>query len=198
MSAPHTSLLDSRLLEPILLRNATRRARALTNSARARMRPWVEASRARYSVALELRDRATIGVALGLLREAAFFALCALEVAEHSDRPPPGSPKLAWESFDRLAESADAPPELGFSRAALAKDEPLAFSGLSLQELEQLRPAAEKTVSWLLGLAEIQTPKRLTRLRRVRTLLVTVGLTVVGWTFLSYWVALAALAHSGH
>jgi hypothetical protein len=192
------SLLDSPLLEPLLLRRASRRARVLTNSARARMSPWVKASRARYSVALELRDRDTQAVAMGLLREAAYFALCAIEVGEPTAPLPPVSPKLAWERFEQLPESAEAPPVLTVTRSAFATDEALAVDRLGPGELEKLRPAAEKTVAWLLGLAEIQTPKRLTLMRRVRMLLLTIGLTVVGWTMLSYWLALAALAHPGH
>ena len=197
MPAPNPSLLDSPLLEPILLRKASRRARDLTDSARARMRPWVKASRARYSVALELRDRETQTVALGLLREAAFFALCAIEVGEPAAALPASSPKLAWERFSALPESAEAPPVLAMARPAFATDEVLAVEALDAHQVEKLRPAAEQTVAWLLGLAEVQTPQRLTRSRRVRALLLTVGLTVIGWTLLSYWLALAALAHPG-
>ena len=197
MPAPNTSLLDSPLLEPILLRKATRRARVLTNSARERMRPWVDAAHARYAVALELRDRDTLVVALGLLRDAAFFALCAIEVAEPAAPAPPSSPKLAWARFEQLADAIEAPPGLAATRAAFAAEDALAVDALAPHELELLRPAAEETVAWLLGLAEIQTPKRLKLVRRVRTLLLTIGLTVIGWTLLSYWVALVALAHPG-
>jgi len=197
MPARNMSLLDSPLLEPILLRQASRRARVLTDSARARMRPWVEASRARYVVALELRDRDTQTVALGLLREAAFFALCAIQVGEPAAPAPAPSPKLAWERFDDLPESAEAPPVVAVARKAFATDEALAIDALQPGELSELRPAAEQTVAWLLGLAEVHTPKHLSRMRRVRTFLLAVGLTVIGWTLLSYWLALAALAHPG-
>jgi hypothetical protein len=197
MPAPNMGLLDSPLLEPILLRQASRRARALTDSARARMKPWVKASRARYSVALELRDRDTQTVALGLLRDAAFFALCALEVGEPAAPPPATSPKAAWERFNDLPESAEAPPVFAVARRAFATDEALAVEALDARQAEELRPAAEQTVAWLLGLAEVHTPQRLTRMRRVRTLLLGIGLTVVGWTLLSYWLALAALARPG-
>ncbi|MEI9937453.1 MAG: hypothetical protein WDO69_09535 [Pseudomonadota bacterium] len=197
MPAPNLSLLDNPLLEPILLRKASRRARVLTDSARARMRPWVKASRARYSVALELRDRDTQTVALGLLREAAFFALCAIEVGEPAAPPPATSPKVAWERFNELPEAAEAPSVFAVTRSAFATDEALAVEALDANEAKKLRPAAEQTVAWLLGLAEVHTPKRLTRMRRVRTLLLTIGLTVIGWTLLSYWLALAALAHPG-
>lgn len=197
MPAPNTSLLDSPLLEPILLRKASRRARVLTNSARERMKPWVDAAHARYSVALELRDRETLVVALGLLRDAAFFALCAIEVVEPAAPVPPISPKLAWERFEHLADANEAPPALAVARTVFAAEGALAVDLLAPRELESLRPAAEETVAWLLGLAEIQTPKRLKLLRRVRTLLLTVGLTVIGWVMLSYWVALVALAHAG-
>ncbi|MEI9952366.1 MAG: hypothetical protein WDO74_26135 [Pseudomonadota bacterium] len=195
MPAPNLSLLDNPLLEPILLRKASRRARVLTDSARARMRPWVKASRARYSVALELRDRETQAVALGLLREAAFFALCAIEVGEPAAPPPASSSKLAWERFNELPESAEAPPVFAVARTAFATDEALAVEALDASEAGKLRPAAEQTVAWLLGLAEVHTPKRLKRMRRVRTLLLAIGLTVIGWTLLSYCEALAALAH---
>jgi hypothetical protein len=197
MPAPNMSLLDSPLLEPILLRQASRRARVLTDSARARMKPWVKASRARYSVALELRDQETQTVALGLLREAAFFALCAIEVGEPAAPAPASSPKLAWERFNQLPESAEAPPVFAAARRAFATDEALAVEALDANEAEKLRPAAEQTVAWLLGLAEVHSPRRLTRMRRVRTLLLGVGLTVLVWTLLSYWLALAALAHPG-
>jgi len=197
MPAPNTSLLDSPLLEPILLRKASRRARVLTDSARARMRPWVKASRVRYSVALELRHRDKPKVALGLLRDAAFFALCALEVGEPAAPPPATSPKLAWERFNDLPESAEAPPMFAVARSAFARDEALAVEALDANEVSKLRAAAEQTVAWLLGLAEVHTPKRLTRMRRVRTLLLGIGLTVIGWTLLSYLLALSALAHVG-
>ena len=198
MAAPNPSLLDSPLLEPILLRKASRRARALTDSARARMRPFVKASRARYSVALELRDRDTQAVALGLLRDAAYLALCAIEVAEPAPAAPASSAKLAWQRFDQLPESAEAPPVVALARTAFASDEALAVDSLDANEVEKLRPAAEQSVAWLLGLAEVQTPKHLSRRRRVRTLLLAIGLTVIGWTLFSYWLALAALAHPGH
>jgi hypothetical protein len=198
MPAPNTSLLDSPLLEPILLRKASRRARGLTNSARERMRPWVLAAHARYVVALELRDRDTLAVALDLLRDAAFFALCAIEVAEPSAPAPPTSLRVAWERFEQLSDANEAPPALAVARTAFAKDDSLALDNLAVHELQRLRPAAEEAVGWLLGLAQIQTPKRLTLQRRVRMVLLTAGVTVVGWTLLSYWVALAALAHPGH
>ena len=162
------------------------------------MRPWVRASRARYTVALELRDRDTQTVALGLLREAAFFALCAIEVGEPAAPPPASSPKVAWERFNDLPESAEAPPVFAVARTAFASDEALAVETLDPSEAKKLRPAAEQTVAWLLGLAEVHPPKRLSRMRRVRTLLLVSGLTVIGWTLLSYWLALAALAHPGH
>jgi|KBSMisStandDraft_5_1062788.scaffolds.fasta_scaffold192333_2 hypothetical protein len=195
MPAQNLSLLDSPLLEPILLRKASRRARVLTDSARARMSPWVKASRARYSVALELRDPDTQAVALGLLRDAAFYALCAIEVGEPAAPPPASSAKVAWERFNQLPESAVAPPVFAVTRSAFATDEVLAVEALDANEAEKLRPAAEQTVAWLLGLAEVQTPKRLTRIRRLRTLLLGIGLTVIGWTLVSYWLALAALSH---
>src|SRR6187431_56522 len=196
MSAPNLGLLDSPLLEPILLRKASRRARVTTDSARARMRPWVQASRARYSVALELRDPDTQTVALGLLRDAAFFALCAIEVGEPAAPPPASSPKVAWERFNDLPESAVAPPVFAVTRNVFATDEVLAVEALDANEAEKLRPAAEQTVAWLLGLAEVQTPKRLTRTRRLRTLLLGIALTVISWTLISYWLALAALAQT--
>src|SRR6185369_7925578 len=140
MAAPNPSLLDSPLLEPILLRQASRRARVLTDSARARMRPWVKASRAHYSVALELRDRETQTVALGLLRDAAFFALCAIEVGEPAALPPAASSKLAWERFDELPESAEAPPVFAVARTAFASDEALAVDALDANEVSKLRP----------------------------------------------------------
>ena len=197
MPAPNTSLLDSALLEPILLRKASRRARALPESARARMRPWVKASRVRYSVALELRHRDQPKVALGLLRDAAFFALCALEVGEPAAPPPTTSAKVAWERFNQLPESAEAPPMFAVARSAFARDEALAVETLDANEVSHLRAAAEQTVAWLLALTEVHTPQRLTRMRRVRTLLLGVGLTVIAWTGFSYWLALAALAHLG-
>jgi hypothetical protein len=148
-------------------------------------------------VALELRDRDTLVVALDLLRDAAFFALCAIEVAEPAAPEPPSSLRVAWQRFEQLPEASEAPSALAMIRATFVAEGTLVLDALPPHELESLRPAAEETVAWLLGLAEIQTPKRLTFLRRVRTLLVTAALTVIGWTLLSYWVALAALAHPG-
>lgn len=198
MRVQNPSLLDSPLLEPLLLRNASRRASALTDDARARMKPWVEAARARYAVALELRDRKTQPVALGLLREAAFFALCALEVAADAAARPASSAQLAWQRFERSAELSRAPAEVTLARVALGTDDALALDALSQAEVEALRPAAEETVRWLLGLTEIQTPQRLTLVRRVRSVGFIIGVSAFGWAVICYWLALAALARPGH
>lgn len=197
MAALNTSLLDCALLEPIVLRRASRRARALTSAARARMTPWVEAARARHVVALELRDRKTHGVALGLLREAAFYALCAL-LAESASATIPTSAAGAWRSFDQLPGSSEAPLCVHRARSILAAEEPLAVDLLAPSAVEELRPAAEETVTFLLGLAEIQTPERLTLLRRLRIALLALGVAVTAFALLAYCVALAALSSPAH
>src|SRR5256885_1336296 len=125
--------LDHSWLEPTLLFAASRRAAQLSDEARARMKPWVLAARARFQVARELRDAETQTVALGLLREAAFFALSALE-ARHSAIDSSGrSAQAAWSRFDALVEASDsnaAPDQFPLVRAAFSADDVLAFERL--------------------------------------------------------------------
>ena len=194
MPASLTRLLDSPLFEPFLLREATRRAQELSAAAQARMKPWVAAAQARYRVALELRDRGTQGVALGLLREAAFFALCAVQVAESQSGAPSPSAQAAWARFSALPEPAGAPALLASVSRAFGSAEPLALDILDPADAQALRPAAEETVAWLLGLAEVRSPAQLARSRSVRTLLLLLSLLLLSWAGLNYWLALSALS----
>jgi len=181
------SLLDHPLFEPVLLRTATRRAQAFSDEARVRMALWLHAARARYHVALELRDAETQGVALGLLRESAFLTLRALEAAR--SEPISDAPSNAWA---KLAARPDgAPSSLCRARPLLAADEPLAVEA---PEVRELRPAAEETVAWLLSLAEGRSPKALNRLRWLRGAGLSVGLLLVIWALVAYWLTLASLA----
>ncbi len=175
-----------------MLRAAARRAEAVTDSTRASMKPWANAARARYRVALELRDRETRGVALGLLREAAFLALRALEVGEALE--PAKSPEEAWLRFSARPALPGAPVQLTRAREALAAADSLALDALAAADDGELRAAAEETVAWLLTLAEVRSPKELERARWTRTPLALAALLVIAWALCAYWSALSALS----
>jgi len=198
MPAVHPSLLDSPLLEPVLLRGASRRAQALSDAARARMKPWLRASEAHFRVALELRARESQSVALGLLQRAAFFALCALEAAESAEPPAAGSVKAAWERFSALPAREGAPVLLKRVRDALGTDDLLALASLDPETATELRPAAEETVAWLLGLVEVRSSRELKRARWVRSVLLGAASIAIVWALLSYWFALSALSGQAH
>ena len=69
MSVSLCRLLQNPLFESLLLLQAGARADAFSDPARARMRPWVDAARSRYRLALELRDSETRPAVFGLLRD---------------------------------------------------------------------------------------------------------------------------------
>ena len=182
-------------LEPIALFGAMSRAERLSDAARARMRPWAEAARVRYGVARELRDPETQTVALALLREAAFFALCALAAAAENAAELPRSSQAAWTSF--VVPEASPPneaSELELVRAAFASDDPLALDAVPESEVNRLRLAAEAIVAWLLALAEVRPPKRLARLRLVRGITSGVVVIVALAGLIAYALALASVA----
>jgi len=190
-----TTWLDNSWLEAVLLLGAARRAATLSDEARARVKPWADAAQARFRVARELRDAATQRVALGLLRDSAFFALCALEAARSPLESAPRSAAEAWQRFDTLAEPPRHPPEqLALVRTAFEKGEPLALDLLPARAADELRLAAEAVVAWLLGSIEVRTVAELARARVVRTALALAALAIVVWGLLSYWLSLAALA----
>lgn len=191
--------LEHAWLEPTLLLAASRRAAQLSDEARARMKPWVLAARARFQVARELRDAETQTVALGLLREAAFFALSALEAAHSAADLAARSPRAAWQRFDTLVEPSalsGAPEQLQLVRAAFGTDDALSVERLRPREANELRLAAEASVSWLLGLVEIRTAAQLARARWLRSGLALLSLVLIGWGLVAYWLSLAALAPS--
>lgn len=195
MAASLAGFLDGPLLEPALLRAATRRANALSDASRERMKPWVQAARARYQVALELRDLASRGVALDLLRSAAFFALCALQLTESDTGLPAASSRAAWEQFTaRLPEAA--PSEWTRVRDAFSESDLLLLEAQAASDEGELRAAAEVTVAWLLSLAEVRSPSELRRARALRIVLSGVALLAVIWAFLAYWSALSELSPS--
>jgi hypothetical protein len=195
MTEAHAKPLIASWLEPIALLGASRRASKLSEAARARMKPWVEAAQARCKVARELRDLQTQSVALGLLKEAAFFALCALEAEESVAESGASSPKEAWQRFAARAEPPPgAPEQLAQVRAAFsADDDALSLDQIAPREANELRLAAESTVAWLLRLVEIRKPAQLARARLVRCALAAVGLIVVVWGLVAYWLSLSAL-----
>ena len=186
---PAPSLLDHPLLEPLLLRRAARRAEAFSDAQRARMRPYLSLAQQQYRTALELRDTETRIVAWGLLRDAAFHALLALESA--SDGALSSSLHRAWEG---LGARAEAPAALERVRLLLASEDSLVEIARSTSELDELRPAAEETVAWLLGLAEVRSSSQITRLRVARVLLFVLAAVVIVWALVSYWLALSALS----
>ncbi len=186
-------LLDGPLLEPALLRAATRRASALPDAARQRMKPWVQAARARYLVALELRDPASRAVALDLLRSAAFFALCALQAAESDVSAHLANDSAAWAQLSaRLPEAA--PPEWSRVREVFSVNDVLLVEAQATNDEGELRAAAEVTVAWLLSLAEVRSPKELRRARVLRGALSGIALIAVVWALLAYWSALSELS----
>jgi len=188
------SASSSSWLEPLLLREASQRAEGFSDDARARMNPWVVAAQARFRVARELRDPETQAVALGLLKEAAFFALCALEVSVSADEPPASSPQQAWRRFDERAEKPlGAPEQLVLVRSAFGTDDALSVDRVPSHQANELRLAAEASVAWLLSLVEVRTLPELERARLIRVALAAVGLVVIAWGLVAYWLSLTAI-----
>jgi len=193
MPAARTSLLDTPLLEPVLLRAAERRAEAVSEAARARMKPFVAGARARYLVALELRDRDSQGVAFGLLRDAALLALSALEAVDSESLAEPRAPRVIWDRFMAL-ERPGAPGSLAEARIVLGSDDLLAPDSVPANDASRLRSSAEESVAWLLSLAEVRSARELSRARVVRSSFLVVAAIAIMRAGLSYWFALAALA----
>ena len=193
MPAAPTSLLDTPLLEPVLLRAAERRSEAISEAARARMKPFVAAALARYRVALELRDRESRGVALGLLRDSALLALSALEAVDSESLPEPRTPRAVWDRFMTL-ERSGAPGTLAEARIVLGSDDVLASDSVPASDANRLRASAEQAVAWLLALAEARSPRELSRARLVRSSLLVAAAMMIAWAGLSYWLALSSLA----
>ena len=186
-----STLLESSWLEPAFLVAASRRAVQLPDAARARMKPWVVGAQARFRVARELRDAESQVVALGLLREAAFFALCALELREPAREIPSRSAAEAWEHF---GAPADAPERLALVREAFGAADALSVDLIEPSQANDLRLAAEASVAWLLSLAEIRTPAELTRARLIRVALAVLGFVVIAWGLVAYWFSLLEIA----
>ena len=194
MPAPLTSLLDTPLLEPVLLLGASRRAAELPDAARARMKPFAEAARARFRVALELRDRESQGTAFGLLREAAFLALRALEMSTPEQPPEPHTPATVWARFSALPVRPDAPDALGQVQAVLATENVLETEARLPADAAALRASTEHVVAWLLALAEVRSPQELARARVLRSAVFVVALVLIVWVLLAYGFVLAALS----
>jgi hypothetical protein len=193
MSATPPHSLDMPLLEPFLLFGASRRAEAVSSDARVRMKPFALAARARYRVALELRDGESNSAAFALLREAALLALYALEADNDALSGEARSHRATWDRF-MAQERADAPGSLAEARIVLGTDDALAADSVAPSDAPALRAKAEESVAWLLSLAEVRSPKELARARIVRSSLFVVALVAVIWALLSYWTALAALS----
>ncbi len=194
MSAPLTSLLETPLLEPVLLLAAARRAAELPEAARERMKPYAAAARARYRVALDLRDPDSQGTAFGLLREAAFLALRALEMSTPEQPPEPHSPASVWARFSALPARPSAPASLSDVRLVLATENVLETEAVLPSDSAALRAATEEVVAWLLSLAEVRSPQELSRARALRSSVFVLSLAVLVWALLSYWSVLTELA----
>jgi hypothetical protein len=180
------------LLEPYLLFAASRRARAVSDETRTRMKPFALAARARYRVALELRDAESQSAAFTLLREAALLALYALEAAT-GEAAESRSHRATWDRF-MADERPNAPRSLAEACIVLGTDDPLAADSLPNGDALVLRAKVEESVAWLLSLAEVRSPRELSRARLLRSSLFVCGLVAVIWALLSYWSALAALS----
>ncbi|MEO8906313.1 MAG: hypothetical protein ABI488_27115 [Polyangiaceae bacterium] len=197
MTAELTRLLNIPLLEPVLLLSASRRSAQLPNAARERMKPFAAAARARFRVALELRDRESQGTAFGLLREAAFLALRALEMSTPEQPPESHTPRSVWERFNALPARSDAPAALAEAQEVLATDDVLETEARIPADAAALRASTEEVVAWLLSLAEVRSPQELKRARVVRSSVFVVALIVIVWALLSYWFVLGALSPRG-
>ena len=157
------------------------------------MRPFALAARARYRVALELRDVEAQSAAFALLREAALLALYALEVADREQPFEPRSHRATWDRF-MGDERAGAPGSLAEARLVLGTDDALAADTLAPSDRQALRAKVEESVAWLLSSAEVRSPRELSRARIVRSSLFAVAFVAAVWAVLSYGVALAALS----
>ncbi|MEP7052709.1 MAG: hypothetical protein ABJB12_20240 [Pseudomonadota bacterium] len=194
MPASLTRLLDTPLLEPVLLLGASRRAAELPPAARERMKPFVAAARARFRVALELRDPESLGTAFGLLREAAFLALRALEESTPEPAPAPHSPISVWERFCAPPARLNAPESLAEVRQLLATEDVLVTEARLPPDAAALRASAEEVVTWLLSLAEVRSPRELARARALHSAVFVVALLVIIGALLGYWLTLTRLA----
>jgi hypothetical protein len=188
------ALLRAAWLEPVTLQLALARAERLSDDARVRTTPWVLAAQSRFRVARELRDLEAQPVALALLREAAFFALSALEQAESRSEAGSGSPERLWARFNAVELGlSDSPPQLERVRAVFAAADPLAIDRMRADEMQKFRGLAEGCVGWLLALAEIRTLPQLRRARVVRSLLAVAASLVLLSGLVAYWLSLANL-----
>ena len=186
---PALSLLDHPLLEPLLLRRAARLSLSFSDAQRARMRPYRSLAQQQFQTALELRDSETRIVFWGLLRDAAFHTLLALESAGEGTLS-----SFSHQAWEGLGAHADAPSALADTRRVLASEASLVELASSIANLDQLRPGAEQSVGWLLTLAEVRSPKQVARARALRVALFTLALVAVVWALVSYWLALSALS----
>lgn len=188
-----TRWLASSWLEPVLLRRAWQRSRALDDAARARMKAWVEAARGRLRVARGLVAPEDQSSALALLRDATGFASRAVLLAD-PERVAHAEPASGIaECLDAVAKAEDAPTELDSVRAAFSQADPLALEALSTPEYEALRLSVERVLQWLLSLAELRTPSQLVRARWLRVSAAVLGALLVLAGLVSYWMALSAL-----
>ncbi len=193
MAVSLPSSLNLAPFESLLLLDASRRAAALSDQARARMRPYTLAAQARYRVALELRDVESQGAAFGLLREAALLALYALAAADSDALPEARAHRAAWDDF-MAQERAGAPGSLAEARIVLGSDDVLAADSVAASDAPILRAKAEESVAWLLSLAEVRSPPALKRARVVRSSFFVLGLVACAWVALRYWAFLAGLS----
>jgi hypothetical protein len=192
------TLLESYLLEPIALVAAARRAHEFSDAARERMKPWAAAANLRFRVARDLRDERALPVALGLLREAAFYALCAVCAGRSAEDSLPSSPEEAWQRYDALPGGKQSEPEaLAKVRSLLAAKNPLAAEAFERRQAYELRAAGEATVCFLLELCEVRSPRQITRTRVARLAFTALVTALVVVALASYWSALNALSVHG-
>lgn len=157
------------------------------------MRPWVEAARARARVAQALAAAEDQGPALSLLREATAFASTAVLLAERERPLSELSESAIANCLEALAAAEGAPASLSGVLAAFSNPDPLALDALAVSQYEVLRVQAERVLHWLLGLAELRTPRELGRARWLRASVALLGGALVTTGLLIYWVALTAL-----
>lgn len=179
------SALGTKLTEPLLLRAALERARAIPRKHAARARELGLAARRRAAAARALRSEEHDVAALRLEQEAAALALGALLAAKGlaADGPPP--PREAWARLAEL-ELPEPPPNLEAARKILAAEAPLALDALGSDGARRARAETAATLAWLLRLAEPRTEQELRQARFART--ATLAAALVGATWLGLWL----------
>jgi len=175
--------LRDRLLEPVWLGHALRRAKELPAERAESVRKLGLAAVHRARAAAALTDERHDVAALGLEREAAALAISAL-LTERGDHD--GSALEPAEAWRRLATPPPrAPRELGAAQEVLAAEDALSLERLDARRARMARARTTKVVGWLLRALEVRSPAEIRLARWLRTtaavLIVAGGLPAAIW-----------------